>query len=172
MNDHNGNAQTMSHRAKAIYLAWLVVFLISQVNTTMTREDDWPFCSYDMFSDVSSRRHWQLEVVLLDSLGNQETIEAAQVLPIEFFRANRILQKVFSEKNSEEQREFTRRILMRIRASCWGDTDEVLGCPQTRNPVAFHLQARLIDLSQDAPSRTKAMASSPVKLYVYEEIQE
>ncbi len=96
-----------------------------QLLHTLRNTNRWPFVAQNMFSHdlpVLTR----LMVVLYDSRGGEHVVFPYSVLPIEFFRAQRVLSQVYMEGSDAEcQERFAIELLERLNDAPWGAYDEV-----------------------------------------------
>jgi hypothetical protein len=101
------------------------LFAAVQLAHTLRNTNRWPFAAQNMFSHdapVMTR----LMVVLYDSLGGERVVFPYSVLPVEFFRAQRVLSQVYLESGDfERQERFACALLDRLNDAPWSAFDEV-----------------------------------------------
>jgi hypothetical protein len=86
----------------------------------------WPFCAYDMFALREGSHHVTLAVTLEDDAGQWLVAAPGRVLPLEFFRAAAILERVFMRGTDEAQKSrLAARILADLNERPWSTFDEV-----------------------------------------------
>lgn len=97
-----------------------------QVVHTLRNTNRWPFVAQNMFSHAAPAVTPRLMVVLHDSLGGSRGVFPYSVLPVEFFRAQRLLFQVFVEgDDAERQERFAVTMLDRLNEAPWSAFDEV-----------------------------------------------
>ncbi|KFE68870.1 hypothetical protein [Hyalangium minutum] len=97
-----------------------------QLVHTLRNTNRWPFVAQNMFSHAVPAVTPRLMVVLHDSLGGSRVVFPYSVLPVEFFRAQRLLFQVFVEgDDAERQERFAVTMLDRLNEAPWAALDEV-----------------------------------------------
>ena len=98
----------------------------AQLAHTLRNTNRWPFVAQNMFSHAAPPVMARIMVELHDSLGGKQLVFPYSVLPVEFFRAQRLLLEVYQEGNDAERQErFTIALLDRLNRSPWQAFDEV-----------------------------------------------
>lgn len=142
----------MSPRARARLGLALAAFFAVQLLHTVFDSNRWPFCSYNMFNRTMPLQLWTLRARLRDSGGQTQTVDAARLLPVEFFRARDMLHSVYVAGRDESLKQgLARLILARLNASPWRAFDETFASPRPSAGASFvslELLAWRLDLSR------------------------
>jgi len=102
------------------------VLVSVQLVATLRNENCWPIPAQNMFSHLVPSAARRLMVVLHDSNGGESAEFPYRVLPVEFFRAQRILHRVFVEaEDVARQVEFGGALLQRLNTKPWRSFDEM-----------------------------------------------
>jgi hypothetical protein len=107
---------------------WLGFGLLVAVQLihTLQNANRWPFVAQNMFSHTAPLVVPRLMVVLHDSLGGARVVFPYSVLPVEFFRAQRLLYQVYLEgEDADRQERFAVTLLARLNDDPWPAFDEV-----------------------------------------------
>lgn len=118
--------------------------LCLQMAHTLADRNTWPYCSYNMFSFQAKDVQGQRRVRLVTDRGAALGPAAVWgLLPLEFFRVDRIVKKLFVEEDDHGRRdEFCAAVLERLNNRPWRRWDEVkpsLSPPPGHRIVAMEL---------------------------------
>lgn len=109
-------------------ICWLAfgVFALVQLGHTLADRNRWPFAAQNMFAHALPARVPRIMVALHDSHGGKRTVFPHDVLPIEFFRAQRLLGDVyFDSEDIELQSRFAEELLDRLNRRPWRAFGEI-----------------------------------------------
>lgn len=104
----------------------LGILVGAQLLATLTNRNRWPIPAQNMFSHLVPAAAKRLMVVLHDSKGGESVHFPYRVLPVEFFRAQRLLQRVYIESEDlTNQVNFAGALLHRLNCRPWSGFDEM-----------------------------------------------
>lgn len=102
-----------------------LLFLLVQLGHTLFDQNNWPFCSYNVFSRVRPLQSQTLKARLYEEDGSLRLVNVWELLPLEFFRAISVIQKVYIEGNNQEaQTQLAQYILHTLNTSPWNNFDQ------------------------------------------------
>lgn len=120
--------------------AWsaLAAWVIRQLIQTLANRPRWPWVPQNMFAHDLPDPVRRVVVALWDSQGGHVLVEPGNVLPVEFFRAQRMLIQVFASKARGLERDaFALRLLARLNDRPWSAWDEVDAAARPRPGTRF-----------------------------------
>jgi len=133
-----------------------LVFISIQLFHTWNNKNRWPFVAQNMFAHDLPDPVKRIVCIVRDTNGIQKTVFPYAILPVEFFRAQRMLIQVFLTGNDEDkQAEFAKYILDRLNNSPWIGIDEIESPVRPSDGAIFTrltLQLRSYDFTQFAPA--------------------
>jgi hypothetical protein len=139
-----------------------------QLAQTLRNTNRWPFVAQNMFSHAVPPVTQRLMVELHDSLGGKHLVFPYCVLPVEFFRAQRLLLQVYQEGNDPERQErFTATLFDRLNGAPWRAFDEVEAAatpPPGARFVGFDLVAYEYALDAYVPGADLATIRRPLEV--------
>jgi hypothetical protein len=104
----------------------LGILVGAQLFATLTNRNRWPIPAQNMFSHLVPEVARRLMVVLHDSQGGESVHFPYRVLPVEFFRAQRLLHRVYIESEDiNRQANFAGALLQRLNCRPWNGFDEM-----------------------------------------------
>jgi hypothetical protein len=123
--------------AKNCYLLGVSLLFLIQIGATLLNQNAWPISSFNVFSSTP-KDIWVLKAVLIDGQGEETAVDPGQTLPVEFFKARSIYQRVFLSQTPQlEKDRFVARLLKRLQEQPW------VGFDETMAPAEFAMPARL-----------------------------
>jgi|GEM_PF-2321904 len=113
-------------------------WVVRQLLQTLANRPRWPWVPQNMFAHDLADPVRRLVVALWDSHGNHVLVEPGNVLPVEFFRAQRMLLQVFAPESDDQHKdEFAQRLLARLNDRPWRAWDEVDASARARPGTRF-----------------------------------
>lgn len=91
----------------------VLLFFCIQLAHSIFNVNNWPFCSYNMFNHLAPLQVNVIKVKLYESTGGEKIVEPGNILPIEFFRANRLISKVYISSNNKTNKERLSQIIIK-----------------------------------------------------------
>jgi hypothetical protein len=147
----------------------LGLFGAIQLLHTLSNINRWPFPAQNMFSHNLPAEVPRLMVKLHDSQGVTQVVFPYSVLPVEFFRAQRILCQVYLENDDFAlQDQFAYEVLKRLNEAPWGSYDEVEPSARPSPGATFvGLELAHYDYLVDAylPGRELSSIQRPGQIY-------
>jgi hypothetical protein len=116
-------------------VAFTALFFSVQLGHTFFDQNNWPFCSYNMFSRIRPKQSQTYKIRLYEEAGESRLVDVWEVLPLEFFRAISVIREVFVNSNdAEKQRALAAYIIDTLNNSPWDAFDQTYASvrPQTR----------------------------------------
>jgi hypothetical protein len=107
----------------------------------------WPFCAYDMFALREGPTHGALAVELVDDAGQRVLVAPGNVLPLEFFRAAAVIERVFVRGDEPGKQALAASILDSLARKPWSSFDEVWASARPTAGRHF-VRLRLVRLTQ------------------------
>ncbi|SDT83353.1 hypothetical protein SAMN05216371_8174 [Streptomyces sp. TLI_053] len=151
----------MRRRHVIALAAALTGHLALQLFHTLTDRNTWPYCSYNMFSFHAKgvQTRWHVKLVTDGGLV-LGPVSAWGLLPLEFFRVDAIIKKVFLQNVDPDLRtSFCESVLVRLNTRPWRGWDEVKRPPVPpagQRIVAMELCTVELDLvTTDAQGRPR-----------------
>jgi hypothetical protein len=121
--------EQLSVRMRCGLVAGLIALVVAQVSQLFldpTGGSNWPLCSYNMFAYRYRGPTRVVSVVLAQDDGTLIRTRPGNVLPIEFFRANALVKRVFVHQDNLRMKDLlSSSILDRLRDPHWAAFDEV-----------------------------------------------
>lgn len=119
------------HSLKSAFFAiFAACMLLAQTAVTIMNVNVWPVSSFNVFSHRTEVHFSRIFVLVRDSQGRTEMVSAAKLLPVEFFKADAIMRRIYLQHgNSWAKAEFARRTLDRLNHRKWAAFDEIAGPP-------------------------------------------
>jgi hypothetical protein len=113
-----------------------LLFFMVQLGHTLSDQNNWPFCSYNMFSQLRKTQSQTFKVRLYESTGEPRLVDVWEVLPLEFFRAISVIRQVYLEAKDEQAKTaLSSYILGALNDSPWGNFDQTY--PSARPATRF-----------------------------------
>src|ERR1700722_1181302 len=116
----------LSGRRDVFQCFWLGYLAVQLLHTWQDR-NNWPFCSYNMFSYQLGNRQTQQRVTLVTDQG--AVLGPAPpwgLMPVEFFRVERILDYVFVKNPDKKLKDaMCGAIINRLNTTQWAGWDEI-----------------------------------------------
>ncbi|MEY4544678.1 MAG: hypothetical protein RL685_873 [Pseudomonadota bacterium] len=104
----------------------LGILVGAQLFATLTNRNRWPIPAQNMFSHLVPAVAKRLMVVLHDSKGGESVHFPYRILPVEFFRAQRLLHRVYIDSEDiTRQANFAGALLQRLNHRPWNGFDEI-----------------------------------------------
>lgn len=105
---------------------FLGVFFMLQLYNSVQNRNMFPFSSHNFFAYNVPDVVVKTELILRDKFGNEVAAHPANFMEIEFFKANRIIAKLFTsgEFSDAQKSDFMRFIVERIKNEPWNRFDE------------------------------------------------
>lgn len=138
----------MKRTTKLCYGIFLVGLLSLQVTATIFNRNFWPISSFNVFSGASGGDVWILKAILVDETGEETAVDPGRTLPVEFFKARSIYQRVFVSGTAQQKEEFATRLLARLHVKGWYGFDETLPSADSFKAVRLRVEAWLLDPTQ------------------------
>jgi hypothetical protein len=110
---------------KKLWVFAALLFFTVQLGHTLFDQNNWPFCSYNMFSQLRKTQSQTLKIRLYESNGEPRLVDVWEVLPLEFFRAISVIRQVYFEAEDEQTKTaLASYILHALNDSPWGNFDQ------------------------------------------------
>lgn len=145
----------MTSRSRRVLLLLAACFFAAQLWQTVRNQSTWPLCSYNMFSRLAPLDMDTLQARLSLASGARVSVNAWEVIPLEFFRAAHLVQRVYMNPSPEETRAALAALLIRLlNESPWGGFDQTYPAPPLAAPVVGLAFVRVrLDLRDPAAPR-------------------
>ena len=136
--------------SEVILLTAFIICALIQFLHVLVNRNRWPFVAQNMFAHRYSGFVKRLFVVLFYEDGEETMVLPGRVLPVAFFRAQRMLINMFCHGSSElAAREFSKLLLYRLNYKPWDGFDEIKPSVKPRNGseyIGFQLCMCELDL--------------------------
>lgn len=110
-----------------VWMVLLLAFCSAQISLTVLDRNAWPLSSHNFFAFQPGVLVQRVELELTAADGRRLVGVPGQFMPIEFFRANRIVQQVFApDEFDEPKRQLAAETLRLLRTDPWPKFDETL----------------------------------------------
>lgn len=109
---------------KCILNILLIGILSLNLICTISNTNLWPFCSYNMFNFNVEKSISRLKISICEDTGECQIVNPGNILPIEFFRANRFFSSIYLKGSLNN--EFKKKVLLRLNNNPWGQFDEIM----------------------------------------------
>lgn len=126
---------------------FLVALAVVRLGLSVLDRNPWPLSSYDMFSRTWPSTIRVARVRLVDDRGAEMQVWPGNVIPLEFFRANALIQDA-ETWDPERRRRFYEAILEELNRGGWSGFDETW---EAASPAPG---ARFVSLSVEMESWT------------------
>jgi hypothetical protein len=148
----------------ALILGALAFFAV-QLACTLRNQNAWPFCTYNMFSRLAPLDMDTLIAQLRLANGETREVNAWEVIPLEFFRAINLVQRVYLRDTSRAVRDGLAGFLVRaLNTHPQRNFDQTYAAPELSAPVVgLSLLRRRLDLRDPENPRVQ----EEQLLYVY-----
>jgi hypothetical protein len=124
-----------TNEKKLSVLAALLFFSV-QLGHTLLDQNNWPFCSYNMFSQVRPTQSQTFKIRLYEATGASRLVDVWEILPLEFFRAISVVREVYLNNNdTQTQKALASYILRALNEAPWGNFDQTY--PSARPQTHF-----------------------------------
>ncbi|MCS0096126.1 hypothetical protein, partial [Vibrio cholerae] len=125
---------------------FLGVFFVFQFYNSLQNKNLFPFSSHNFFAYNVPDVVVKTELILRDKFGNEVAAHPAHFMEIEFFKANRIIAKLFmsGEFSNAQKSDFMRFIVERIKKEPWDSFDETFQSVSLRDD--FELKSISFDI--------------------------
>jgi hypothetical protein len=138
----------VQQREKLLLLSLTALFLCVQIWHTFVDQNNWPFCSYNVFSQIRGKQSQTFKIRLYESAGETRLVDVWEVLPLEFFRAISVFREVYFGGSDEARRRLASFILGELNDSPWGEFDQTYASARPAGRfVAFDFLLVDIDLA-------------------------
>ncbi len=97
----------------------ILILVITSISSTLLNKSFWPVAPYNMFSFYKSSAHKKIKIHFLNDNIITCSSNLANLLPIDFFRANYLIKKNLLNKN------FINKVISGINNTSWMSFDEV-----------------------------------------------
>lgn len=125
-------------RHKCVLLVFAALFFGVQLAHTCFRTNNWPFCSYSLFSFRPGLAVSTLRVIFHGADGSTQTGRAGQLVPLEFFRAQQVLYDVYVRSDDRVRATAVAHVLLdRLNSAPWAGFDETLAAARQPSGVQF-----------------------------------
>lgn len=115
-----------TNKNKLLWGLFLGAFFAFQLFNSVQNRNIFPFSSHNFFAYNVPDVVVKTEMILRDTSGNQVAAHPAHFMEIEFFKANRIIAKLFTsgEYSDEQKSDFMRFVVERVKNDPWDSFDE------------------------------------------------
>tara|TARA_Y100001968_G_C19422580_1_gene752594 strand:+ start:224 stop:670 length:447 start_codon:yes stop_codon:yes gene_type:complete len=137
-------------------------------------KNSWPFVAQNMFAHRYKGPIQRIFIVLLDNYGHETTILPSRVIPVAFFRAQRMVLEVFTNQfGAYDRNEYANEILQNLNNKPWSRFDEIDPSIQPKKGRRFiGLQVQVCTLELMKEGLMKIESAIMDRNVIYEYIQD
>ena len=137
----------------SVLVTALCVSVLIQLYCVIFNVNKWPFVAQNMFAHKYKGLIKRMVVVLYRENGNKCLVLPGDVIPVAFFRAQRVLLNIYTSKaNCENIERFSRDLLHRLNYQPWTKFDEInksVACSENNKFIAFKIYIAELDLIKE-----------------------
>lgn len=161
----------MKKKTKLFLCFGLTLFFSIQLLHTIFDQNSWPFCSYNMFNTILPLKFTLYTAILTKADGSQQHEEVWKLLPVEFFKAYHMIEKIYIDgKDRKTQDTFSKNLLNRLNRDPWIRFDERFPSASSAHHEKF-VAIEILTNEQDFTAYSAKKPLIPVKVgsvYKYE----